>query len=372
LSTAGVTETDPKARPPELSPARPEDAPELVAFHNRMFGAHRMPDFWFWKYRDHLPGKSVYVVARSAGNVVGTQGMIPIRLRVAGAVELTGKSENSLVDTEFRGRGLWNRLYLEALAQCRSRGMTAVWGFTPVEAARRGLARLGFGVHDVLVQAVAVLNARPMLEVIWNSQESILGRLGATVATPGAWCWSKLRRGGPKDDVEYGCGPFPDGVTTQEIADLYERVDRDSPGLVHLDMNEEYLQWRVSGHPRFPHELWHARRNGRLVAMALVNGSQSLRPAVLELAFGNQQDAAGLLARMIESYAVKGAGTMTFWANRTNRYGRMLLAAARGLGFFCRPARSSFVVKDIADGREPRTDPGRWLLSALWFEGWAI
>ena len=344
----------------------------MVAFHNRMFGAHRTPDFWNWKYRDHVPGKSVYVVARSRGNVVGTQGMIPIRLRVARGVELTGKSENSLVDTEFRGRGLWNRMYREALAQCRDRGMTAVWGFTPVETARRGLVRLGFAVHDVLVQAVAILNPGSGLKVIWNSQESTLGRLGAALAIPGAWYWSKLRRRGPQDDTEYGCGPFPAGLATGEIAGLYEQIDRDSPDLVHLDMNDEYLRWRVLEHPRFRHELWHARRNGKLVAIALVNGNHSLRPAILDLAFRDQRDAAGLVARVMGDYSARGAGALTFWANRTNRYGRMLLAAARGLGFFCRPARSSFVVKDIADSDGPRTDPGRWLLSALWFEGYSI
>jgi peptidoglycan/xylan/chitin deacetylase (PgdA/CDA1 family) len=361
-----------EASRPGLASARPDDAPEMVAFHNRMFGAHRTPDFWHWKYRDHVPGKSVYVVARSHGNVVGTQGMIPIRLRVDGGVELTGKSENSLVDTGFRGRGLWNRMYREALAQCRDRGMTAVWGFTPVETARRGLARLGFAVHDVMVQGIAILNFGPMLKVIWNSQESTLGRLGATLAMPGAWCLSKLRNRGSKDDTEYGCGPFPAGLAAGEIAGLYEQVVRDSPDLVHLDMNEEYLRWRVLQHPRFRHELWHARRNGRLVAIALVNGNYVLRPAILELAFVEQRDAAGLLARMTEHYAASGAGALTFWANRTNRYGRMLLAAARGLGFFRRPARSSFVVKDIADGGAPKTDPGRWLLSALWFEGYAV
>ena len=372
MSTAGVTETNREVPPLELAPARPEDAPELVAFHNRTYGARRTSDFWNWKYRDHLPGKSVYVVARSGGDVVGTQGMIPIRLCLAERVELTGKSENSLVDTGFRGRGLWNRMYREALAQCRDRGMTAVWGFTPVESARRGLARLGFAIHDVMVQAVAVLNTGPMLKVIWNSQESILGRLGAAVATPGAWCWSKLRRRGSKNDIEYGCGPFPAGLATGEIAALYEHIDRDSPDLVHLDMNEEYLRWRVLEHPRFRHELWHARRNGKLVAIALVNESQLLRPAILELAFVEQRDAAGLLARMTELYAASGAGALTFWANRTNRHGRMLLAAARGLGLFSRPARSSFVVKDIADSGEPRMDPSRWLLSALWFEGYAV
>ncbi len=358
--------------PLKLEPARNEDAPELVAFHNRMFGAHRTPDFWTWKYRDHLPGASVYVVARFGGNVVGTQGMIPIHLRIAERVELTGKSENSLVATEFRGRGLWNRMYRDALIQCRDRGMTAVWGFTPVESARRGLVRLGFAVHDVMVQAVAILNPGPGLRVVWNSQEGFLGRLGASLAVPGAWCWSKLRRYGPKHDIECGIGPFPAGLTTGEIAGLYEQIVRDSPELVHLDMNEEYLSWRVLDHPRFQHELWHARRDGRLVAIALVNGSHSLRPAILELAFLSQQDAAGLLARMTEHYSAKGAGAITFWTNRTNRYGGMLLAAARGLGFFCRPARSSFVVKDIADSGEPRTDPRRWLLSALWFEGYAI
>jgi len=367
-----VTETNREAPPLELSSARDEDAPELVAFHNRMFEAHRTPDFWYWKYRDHVPGKSVYVVARSDGNVVGTQGMIPIRLRLAERVELTGKSENSLVDTEFRGRGLWNRMYREALAQCRDRGMTAVWGFTPVESARRGLARLGFAVHDVLVQAVAILNPGPMLKVIWSSQESTLGRLGATFATPGAWCWSRFSRRGPKDDIKCGRGPFPAGVTANEIAGLYEQIGRDSPDLVHLDMNEEYLRWRVLEHPRFFHELWHARRDGKLVAVALVNGSHSLRPAILDLAFVEQRGAAGLLAWMIDEYSARGAGAITLWANRTNPYGKMLLAAARRLGFFCRPARSSFVVKDIADSGKPRTDPGRWLLSALWFEGYAV
>jgi len=359
-------------RPPAVRPATTDDVEGCVALHNEHFHANRTSDFWHWKYSRHLPGSSVYIVARDNGRVVGTQGMIPVRLRTAGAVELTGKSENSLVADEYQGQGLWNRLYRLALGECQSRGMSSVWGFTPVERARRGLLRLGFSVHDVMVQAIAVTSVRQGIGVFRRSSEPRYRKIGASLLAPAARVRSRLAAAfeRPVPDLEVCSGPFPASATEEEIRELYEQMSETCPGLVHLEMDSDYVNWRIRNHPWFRYTTWCCRERGRLVSFALVNEHDPLRPAVVELAFVERLHAQALLARLTREMARRGAGVVTFWTNQTNYYGRMLLAAAHRLGFMFRPAHSSFVALDLAGERQRQ--PERWLLSALWYEGYAL
>jgi len=365
-------------KPSDLLPVRPATADDVagcLALHNEHFHANRTSDFWHWKYSRHLPGRSVYVVASDNGRVVGTQGMIPVKLRSSGGVELTGKSENSLVAAAYQGQGLWNRLYRAALDECRSRGMSSVWGFTPVERARRGLLRLGFSVHDVMVQAIAVTNVRQGIEVFRRSSEPVHHKLGASLLAPAARVRARLAAAlaRPAPGLEVCSGPFPAGASHEEIRGLYEGMSGTCPGLIHLEMDTDYVNWRIREHPWFRYAAWCCRERGRLTAFAVVNEHDPLRPAILELAFSAECHAAALLAAMTGELGRRGAGVVTFWANRANRYGRLLLESAGRLGFFCRPAHSSFVALDI-DGETGtrQRHPERWLLSALWYEGYAL
>lgn len=350
-----------------LTPARPEDAPELVAFHNRMYGTHCTPDFWLWKYRDHMPGKSVYVVALSGGNVVGTQGMIPICLRTATGIELTGKSENSLLAPALRGTGVWGRVYEHAVELCRQRGMKAVWGFTR---ARKVLTRSSFAVHDVLVQSLGVLHVFGGLGVVWRSSRTLCSKLAISLALPGAVAYGAIcrlvRRTSPR-----GLAFEPELRDETDIARMYDRVRKIHPELIHIEYDSEYLGWRLDRHPLFRFRTYFVYRRDELAAYAIVNDRNRVNPAIVDFGFDDRAAGQALLERVTRDLSNSGAGIVTFFANRTNPLGRELLNIAAERGFYSRAAANAFVVRDLSNDKELER-PERWHFSALWFEGYTI
>lgn len=349
-----------------LAEARPEDADELVAFHNREFAAHRRREFWRWEYLEHLPGQSVYVVARDRGRVVATQGMIPLRVRQDGRVWLTGKSENSLVAPELRGRGLWQRLYRRALDICSRRGMSAVWGFTPVPAARRGLAALGFSSADVLVEAVAFTRLAPAVANILRSTRPWITKLAALAAAPACWLMHRLAMLVPP----VGVGEFE--IVSQpksgdDLSRLAARIEQNWPGIVRLELDQDYVDWRVNRHPHFHYRLRLMYDRQGPAGIALLNLDRPGRAAVVHLEAVSPAALRWLLGRAVAECPPQ-TGTITVAANRANSMGSEILRAAQTLGFVLRPHQASFVLRQ----EQFLAAPEQWALSLLWFEGYAV
>ena len=355
-----------------ISEAGPADAGEMTQFHNRHHRDNREPSFWLWEYVAHLPGKSVFLAARERDRVVGTQGMIPINLRVGGEVVLTGKSEHSLIEPAFRGHGLWRRLYRQALGVCSEHGMAAVWGFTPVAEACRGLAALGFSQYDVLDEAVTILSVTAAARVVWGSAEPPWFKAILTLGLPflaarqRAARWFCRREGG---EFEFRAEPrAPD-----DFARFNERLAHAAPGVVRLELSGEYLEWRLHRHPLRRLRIRLLYHDGDIVACALVNDERRLRPVIVDIAFSAPHAGRVLLARLMDEFAADGAGIVLLAANRKNPLGREVLAAAVRLGAVRRRARSVFVVRALDQRASPAAlDPAAWQLSLLWFEGYAV
>lgn len=354
-----------------ISEAGSADAGEMTQFHNRHHGDNREPSFWLWEYVEHLPGKSVFLAARERDRVVGTQGMIPINLRVGGEVVLTGKSEHSLIDPALRGRGLWRRLYRQALGVCRERGMAAVWGFTPVAEACRGLTALGFSLYDVLDEAMTVCGIAAAARVVWGSAARPWSKVIATLGLP----FLAARRCVARWFCRHEDGEFElraEPRAPDDFARFNARLVQADPGAVRLELDSEYLEWRLHQHPLRRLRVRLLYQDNDLVAYAIVNDERRLRPVILDAAFTDPRAGRVLLARLMDEFAANGAGIVLLAANRRNRLGREVLAATVRLGAVRRRARSVFVVRALGEQVSAAAlDPAAWQLSLLWFEGYA-
>jgi GNAT superfamily N-acetyltransferase len=344
----------------------------MTRFHNRHHGDTRDPAFWLWEYVEHLPGKSVFLAARERNRVVGTQGMIPINLRVGGEVVLTGKSEHSLIDPALRGRGLWRRLYRQALDTCHERGMTMVWGFTPVAEARRGLAALGFSLYEVLEEAVMVLDVSAAARVVWGSAQRPWSKVVATLGLPLLAARGFLaRRCRKHEGSEFELAA--ELRKSDDFARFNERRECAYPGAIRLEFDGEYLDWRLQQHPLRRLQVRFLYENNDIVAFAVVNAERRLRPVILNAAFTSPPAGRVLLARLFDEFARSGAGMVLLAANRWNPLGRDLLEAAARLGAVRRRARSAFAVRALDERTSAvALDPTAWQLSLLWFEGYAV
>ena len=124
--------------------ANKSDYPEINAFHNRIYGTNRTMEQFLWEFHDGPHGQSIYVIAEDQGKVVGTNCVIPIILINGNRKEYrTGKSEDTLVDPDYRGQRIFYKIYDFLFEKCLEGEIEFVWGFT---SAIKPFKKIGFDV----------------------------------------------------------------------------------------------------------------------------------------------------------------------------------------------------------------------------------
>lgn len=134
--------------------ATESDYEHINNFYNRIYAANRTIEQFYWEFHNAPDGHSIYVVAVDGERIVGTNCVIPIRLVGAdGRVILSGKSEDTLVDPDYRGQGIFGNICDVLFAQCKEQGIQVIWGFT---SAKKPLERVGFTIPYSHQQSLAV------------------------------------------------------------------------------------------------------------------------------------------------------------------------------------------------------------------------
>ena len=138
-------ETPETGEAPTIRLGRRADGSRCNAFYNLHYARTRSLQQSEWEFcrRAYADGTIPFSVAEFAGEVVGTQALIPIELIDAAGTYWSAKSEETLVAASMRGRGLFHQLYEPLLTFAQSHGLESIWGFTP---ARSAFEREGFDI----------------------------------------------------------------------------------------------------------------------------------------------------------------------------------------------------------------------------------
>lgn len=129
------------------------------AFHNRFHLENRTLLQWRWEFASNPFGRTSipYAVVRDGGNIVGTQAFIPIRMIDRNGIYWTAKSEETLVDPDCRGQGLFEKMYELLFRYAEEQSFAYIWGFSP---AIKAFTRLGFTVPGVTQQLFIPFSSR--------------------------------------------------------------------------------------------------------------------------------------------------------------------------------------------------------------------
>ncbi|MFH2054663.1 MAG: hypothetical protein ABIJ61_01780, partial [bacterium] len=237
-----------------LDPEASDLISEALALHNTTYGDNRDRQHWDWEYPGRDPRTFVYTVALLGDRVIGSQGMIPINLIAGGRRTPTAKSENSLLDARFRGGTTFVDLYEYAISLSRDRGMTCIWGFTT---AVKVMRKLGFHVHEgAMARAKLVVSLLSTLAHIRSLRPGLARGIGLVTVAVGSWLYGRLR-------MPIVCLGLPSRKEFQletklrdcgDVRDLYERIRKSWPDMIHIDQDGEYLAWRLDQNPDIDYE----------------------------------------------------------------------------------------------------------------------
>ena len=140
------------------------DEAEIHLVNNFFNGIHkttRTDEDFIWLFQSAPAGKSIYVIAKDLDNqkIIGSQCAIPIELLTSkGETILTAKSEDTLLDPDYRGLKIFDKLYQLLFEECEKRGIKYIWGFT---SAQKPFLKLGFEIQYDHSQSLMVRDFFP-------------------------------------------------------------------------------------------------------------------------------------------------------------------------------------------------------------------
>ena len=146
-------------------------------FHNRIYSSNRTLDQFYWEFHNCPVGKSIYVVAVDGDKIVGTNCVIPIELIDSNKqIILSGKSEDTLVDPEYRGQKIFYKIYDFLFKKCKEQGIKVIWGFTSAE---KPFKNLGFSIPVIHQQSLTVNKVLPSFKYLsgLNIHNKLLDKL---------------------------------------------------------------------------------------------------------------------------------------------------------------------------------------------------
>ncbi|WP_341908103.1 GNAT family N-acetyltransferase [Polaromonas sp. YR568] len=357
------------------------------AMHNAYYGKNRTVDQWRWEFAKwRLPDGSIpYAIVRDAGKLVGTQALIPIRFIDRNGVFLTAKSEDTLIDPQYRGKNLFDSMYELLFRVAREGKIQCIWGFTP---ARGAFTRVGFDFPSDTSQLLLPLSSSFLLDN-FKQQGTSLSKLkqlfyevtGFTaVAGFGTY---KLLQGGDKlnrDGLAAGINIAALDTVPEEVSDLSHRfVARWSGMTIYRDA--AYYRWRLHDNPYTPACLIGAYTGNKLVgivAFALnhtgigfivdIIACSELGVAHAEL---DQIIVSMLLCEASRRMRVMGASCVRAWSVSDHPFDRLVRDVAKKQGFFHLQRGHGVVryTRDATNDAGPLNNIHQWYVTRLYSEG---
>lgn len=235
-----------RAMPIEFSIATTDELEECNRFYNLQYRRSRTHEQMQWEF-ERGPHSSLYAIARDEGRLVGTQALIPIDLATPFGGALSAKSEETLVDPEYRGQGIFENLYEFLLPHARSLGIRVIWGFTP---AVKPFIRAGFTVPATTSQVVLPIQSGFISRLalsrdveaggksLFHSMgERVLLAAGRVARSADAFV---ARRTSRRFDIQRG-GP--------ELIDEIAATQSETSSAVSVLRSREYMTWRFADNP---------------------------------------------------------------------------------------------------------------------------
>lgn len=334
-----------------------DDIEECNDFHNRAYGSNRTLKQWHWQFDPLLGGKRPFVVAKEGGRVVGTQALMPITMLDAVGDILTAKSEETLVDSSMRGKGVFQKMYEPLMAYAREQGVKAIWGFTPAHKAFEGV---GFHVPDRTSQLVQPLSLRAAA-AFGDAVGTGLRRMVLSTAIGAAALVSAARVALASDRT----GGIRLQVLEQpptEAGALCREFVRGWGGVTIL-RDPAYLKWRYYDNPAVRATLLGAYRGEALVGWIAFSLDEASIGYVVDAMVLRAEDAQQILhALMLHAVlTLRSAGAVAIrsWRLNAHPFDQLISKVARGLGFYLL-RRGEPVVLYLADGQEAASSLSLW------------
>jgi N-acetylglutamate synthase-like GNAT family acetyltransferase len=329
--------------------ATENDYQNINDFHNRIYQKNRTMNEFLWEFHDCPFGKSIYVIATDEGKVVGTNCVIPIVLANSkGELVLTGKSEDTLVDPEYRGQEIFKNIYDYLFNACTKNGIKIIWGYTT---AKKPFEKIGFQVpfdHQQSLLVKDIFNSYRYLSALnQNNRLKQKAQIFALCVLSKLKCWKgNVIIQKPKVKI------FEVDKITDKVADLIESIIKKNPELFYIYQSKEFQQWRIYDNPNFHkvHTFSAYDSNDKLVSLIVLNSNPNGVAYIIQSSFDNSisdNEKVKILMYTYKSIFKRGIKLIRNWHFNHNPMNREEIEIFKKANFIIYNRGISFVWKEI-------------------------
>jgi len=142
----------------QIRPYGDEDEPEVLALLATALGegpgGDRSAEFFRWKHLANPAGRSLMLVAETAGRIIGFRSLMRWRFRAGDRDVLAVRPVDTATHPDFQGHGVFSRLTRESLRQLED-GVDLVYN-TPNEKSLPGYRKMGWRVAGSMPVSVRI------------------------------------------------------------------------------------------------------------------------------------------------------------------------------------------------------------------------
>lgn len=348
--------------------ANENDYENINQFHNRIYKKNRTMNQFLWEFHNGPFGKSIYVIATDGPKVVGTNCVIPIMLSNAkNEMILTGKSEDTLVDPEYRGQNIFNHIYDHLFKHCADKGIKSIWGYTP---AKKPFQKIGFDIpfdHQQSLIVNSVITSYNYINRL-NPNNGFKQKMQIF----GLCVFSKLKSFmGSFAHQKSIYDVKSDQKAINEVNNLVKASAGKNAELFYILQNEAFQLWRIYDNPNYHkvHTFSAYDNNKKLVGLILLNTHPNGVAYIIQSSFDasvSDKEKINILNFTVKSLFKEGIKLIRNWHFETNLLNKEEIKLFKNANFIVLKKGIGFVWKEI---HPTNLNPNNFVLSRISTQG---
>ena len=344
--------------------------PELIRFLDK-YMTHVVNDETFrWEYY-FQPEKTVFVTLSQDDEIIGTQSFLPFPLIMNGSKTVSGKSENSFIREEFRKELNFHNLYYYGVDECGLKSIQPLWGLTHLANFWKKI--LKFEVHGKIMYSFIFRRSFPALSELYR---------GGGYLSPLRFLYNILKviilsiktfRLRSRISYRKKLNEFQvlDRITDDQIFNTYYgEIRKKHPGLVYIEITNEFLEWRVYTNPNLKYSSFFFMKNGSLQGYYIFSVKGKTAQLVDFIALDNNTYETMTMHFLIKLKKMK-IRSAEYFGNIKNEINSEVINLFRKIigGKLLLNKGMAFVMKDTSgDLKMPGIQ--EWYINGLWTEGY--
>lgn len=347
--------------------AKESDYEKINAFHNRIYKSNRTLEQFYWEFHNCPFGKSIYVIAEDDDKIVGTNCVIPIELIDRNNRKiLSGKSEDTLVDPDYRGQKIFYKIYEFLFEKCREANIDVIWGFT---SAIKPFTKLGFEIPFNHLQSLSVNHISKSYDYLKSLNPS--NKLLDKFKILGLCVFSKMKG---IDQFKKSNSEYTINENQREVKGVDGLISRNlstAEVLFAINQSSQFQNWRIYDNPNFHkvHTYRFLNKDQETMALIVFNSHPNQIAYVSQSTFHpalKPDEKTHILQHATGRLFSDGIHLVRTWHFRTNSLNRDEIETFNSSGYTVLNRGLGFVWKEL---RNVNLNPNNFFLSRIATQG---